>query len=253
MTGEQIRKMLEQGVIRKSESPFCSPLWVVPKPVASDGTPRYRVVVDCTELNKRTSTERYPRLDDMLDRMNGAKVFSILDQKAGYHQIRMHPGDIEKTAFQFDRGKYEYLRMPFGLKTAPTTFQRLMEEFLEGFDLDAIQIYMDDIIVFSKSAEEHGAHLGQLLERIREFSLRASEEKSSFFQDKLKFMGHTVSARGFATNDAKVEAIKRLTIPKDPKEVKSSQGLVGYYGKFIPYVADRLAPWTRLLKRGKNL
>ncbi|KAL1129898.1 hypothetical protein AAG570_012842 [Ranatra chinensis] len=104
--------------------------------------------------------------------------------------------------------------MPFGLKTAPTTFQRLMDEFLEGLDPDAIQIYMDDIIVFSKSAEEH------------------------------------VSARGVATNDAKVGAIKRLLIPKDPKEVKSFQGLVGYYRKFIPNLADRLAPWTKLLKKG---
>ncbi|KAL1109929.1 hypothetical protein AAG570_014130 [Ranatra chinensis] len=151
----EIKLMLEQGVIRKSVSPFCSPLWVVPKPDASDGTPRYRVVVDFRELNKRTRTERYPlpRLEEMLDRMNGAKVFSILDLKAGYHQIRMHPGDVEKTAFQFERGKYEYLRMPFGLKTAPTTFQRLMDEFLEGLDPNTIQIYMDDIVVFSRSAE----------------------------------------------------------------------------------------------------
>ncbi|KAL1130366.1 hypothetical protein AAG570_013304 [Ranatra chinensis] len=128
------------------------------------------------------------------------------------------PGDIEKTAFQFERGKYEYLRMPFGLKMAPTTFQRLMDEFLEGLDPNAIQIYMDDIIVFSKSAEEHAEHLGQLLERLREFGLRASEEKSFFFQDNLKFIGHTVSGRGVATNDAKVEAIKRLPILKNPKE-----------------------------------
>ncbi|KAL1123026.1 hypothetical protein AAG570_002114 [Ranatra chinensis] len=175
---KEIKLMLERGVIRKSVSPFCSPLWVVPKPPVGDGTPRYRVVVDFRELNKRTRTERYPlpRLEEMLDRMHGAKVFSIVDLKAGYHQIRMHPGDVEKTAFQFERGKYEYLRMPFGLKTAPTTFQRLMDEFLEGLDPNEIQVYMDDIIVFSKSEAEHCTHLGQLLKRLREFGLKASEE-----------------------------------------------------------------------------
>ncbi|KAL1109913.1 hypothetical protein AAG570_014147 [Ranatra chinensis] len=201
--------------------------------------------------NKRTRTERYPllRLNDMLDRMNGTNVFSIVDLKAGYHQNRKHPGDIEKTAFQFERGKYEYLRMPFGLKTAPTTFQRLMDEFLEGLDPDAIQIY--DIVVFSESAEEHGEHLGQLLERLREFGLRASEEKSSFFRDKLKFMGHMVSARGVATNDSEVDAIKRLPISKDPKEFKSFQGLVRYYRKFILNLADRLADQT--IKKGRKV
>ncbi|KAL1139229.1 hypothetical protein AAG570_006215 [Ranatra chinensis] len=246
---KEIKLMLERGVIRKSVSPFCSPLWVVPKPPAGDGTPRYRVVVDFRELNKRTRTERYPlpRLEEMLDRMHGAKVFSIVDLKAGYHQIRMHPGHVEKTAFQFERGKYEYLRMPFGLKTAPTTFQRLMDEFLEGLDPNAIQVYMDDIIVFSKSEAEHCAHLGQLLKWLREFGLKASEEKSSFFQAELKFMGHTVSASGVSANREKVEAVRSLPVPK---EVKSFQGMVGCYRKFIPNSADRLAPWTRLLRKG---
>ncbi|KAL1141023.1 hypothetical protein AAG570_000949 [Ranatra chinensis] len=188
---KKIKLMLERGVIRKSVSPFCSPLWVVPKPPAGDGTARYRVVVDFRELNKRTRTERYPlpRLEEMLDRMHGAKVFSIVDLKAGYHQIRMHPGDVEKTAFQFEHGKYEYLRMPFGLKTAPTTFQRLMDEFLEGLDPNAIQVYMDDIIA------------------------------------ELKFMGHTISASGISANREKVEAVRSLPVPKDPKEVKSFQAV----------------------------
>ncbi|KAL1129526.1 hypothetical protein AAG570_012471 [Ranatra chinensis] len=217
--------MLERGVIRKSVSRFCSSLWFVPKPPAGDGTPRHRVVVDFRELNKRTRTERYPlpRLEEMLDRMHGAKVFSIVDLKAGYHQIRMHSGDVEKTAFQFERGKYEYLCMPFGLKTAPTTFQRLMDDFLEALDPNAIQVYMDDIIVFSKSEAEHCKHLGQLLRRLSDLGLMASEEKSSFFQPELKFMGHTVSASGVSANREKVEAVRSL--PRDLKEVKSFQGV----------------------------
>ncbi|KAL1140054.1 hypothetical protein AAG570_007031 [Ranatra chinensis] len=197
-----------------------SPLWVVPKPAASDGTPRYHVVVDFRELNERTRTERYPlpRLEEMLERMNRAKVFSILNLKTANRQIRMHRGDVEKTTFQFERGKYEYLRMPFGLKTAQMTFQRLMDKFVEGLDPNAIQIYMDDIIVFSRSVEEHGTHLGQLLCRLQEFGLRASEEKS-IFQSELRFMGHTVSERGVSTNFEKAQAVSALPLPKKRGEV----------------------------------
>ncbi|KAL1140965.1 hypothetical protein AAG570_000891 [Ranatra chinensis] len=161
---------LAQGIIRKSVSTYCSPLWVVPKNPDAQGNPCYRVVVDFKQLNKYTRSEKYPlpRLEEILDRMNGATVFSLLDLKAGYHQIRMHEADCEKTAFQFGRGKYEFTRMPFGLRNAPTTFQRLMDEFLEGLNEDAIQVYVDDIIVFSRSEQEHGRHLGQLLHMLKE-------------------------------------------------------------------------------------
>ena len=113
----------------------------MPKPPDAEGKPRYRVVVDFRELNKRTKTERFPlpRLEEMLDKMAGATVFSLLDLKAGYHQIRMSERDIEKTTFQFGRGKFEFVHMPFGLKNAPSTFQRLIDEFLLGLDDRAVQ------------------------------------------------------------------------------------------------------------------
>ncbi|KAL1138309.1 hypothetical protein AAG570_009997 [Ranatra chinensis] len=125
----------------------------------------------------------------MLDRMNGASVFSILDLKVGYHQIRMHEADCEKTAFQFERSNYEFTRMPFGLKNAQTTFQRQMDAFLEGLDEGAIQLYMDHIIVFSRSEQEHGEHLVQFLRRLKEFGLKVSREKTKFFQPSVKFLG----------------------------------------------------------------
>ncbi|KAL1114912.1 hypothetical protein AAG570_007736 [Ranatra chinensis] len=159
VTEEEVRSVLTQGIIRNSASPYGSPLWAVPKSPDAQGKPRYRVVVNFEELNKYTRPEKYPlaRLEEMLDRMNGAPVFSLLDLKAGCHQIRMHEADCEKTAFQFGRGKYEFTRMPFGSKNAPT-FKRLMDKFLEGLNEDAIQIYMDDIIRFSRSEQEHGRH-----------------------------------------------------------------------------------------------
>ncbi|KAL1129493.1 hypothetical protein AAG570_012438 [Ranatra chinensis] len=249
---KEVRDLLAQGIIRKSVSPYCSPLWVVPKTPDAQGNPRYRVVVDLKVLNKYTRPKKYPlpRLEEMLDRMSGASIFSLLDLKAGYHQIRMHEADCEKTAFQFGRGKYEFTRMPFGLRNAPTTFQRLMDEFLEGLNEDAIQIYMDDIIVFSRSEQEHGRHLGQLLQRLKEFGLKASCEKSSFFNESVKFMGHVLSREGIRPDPGKVEAIRELQEPVDVKGVRSIMGLVGYYRRFLPSLADRMEGWNSLTKKG---
>ena len=133
---EQIDELVKRGIIRKSVSPYCSPLVVVPKSPGPDGKPKFRVVVDYRELNRKTRVEKHPvpRLEEIIDRMSGAKVFSTLDLKAGYHQIRLDPRDAPKTAFQFERAKYEFLRMPFGLRNAPTTFQKVMDEFLVGME-----------------------------------------------------------------------------------------------------------------------
>lgn len=202
-------------------------------------------------MNKRTKTERYPlpRLEEMLDKMSGAKVFSTLDLKAGYHQIRMSEKDMEKTAFQFGRGKFEFVRMPFGLKNAPSTFQRLMDEFLLGLDERAVQAYMDDIIVFSASREEHQTHLERVLRRLKEFKLRVSAEKSSFFRSEVKFMGHIVSAQGIRPNREKVVAIQNISIPTNQKEVRSFLGVVNYYRRFLGNMAGHIEPLNRLLRK----
>ena len=252
---EQLDEMCKQGVIRKSRSPYCSPLWVVPKRVDQGEKPKYRVVVDFRELNKKTTLERYPlpRLEDMLDRMSGASVFSVLDLKSGYHQIEMHPRDIEKTAFSFERGHFEFLRMPFGLKNAPSTFQRLMDEFLEELQDDTVQIYMDDIIVFSKNQEEHRQHLEQLFKRIKDFDLKISAEKSTFFRTEVKFMGHIISAEGVRPDPGKVQAIVDIPIPETVKDIRTFLGMVGYYRKFLDKFADMTEPLTALLKKGAKV
>ncbi|KAL1109908.1 hypothetical protein AAG570_014142 [Ranatra chinensis] len=239
---KEVRNLLAQGIIRKSVSPYCSPLWVVSQTPDAQGTPRYRVVVDFKELKKYTRPEKYPlpRLEEMLYRMSGATVFSLLDLKAEYHQIRMHEADCEKTVWERE---YEFTRMPFGLRNAPTTFQGLIDKFLEGLNDDAIQVYMDDIIVFSRSEEEHERHLGQLLHRLKEFGLKASCEMSSFFNASAKFLGH-------GSTTGKVVAIKQLQEPVDVKGVRSIMGLIGYYRRFLPSPADRMEGWNSLTKKG---
>ena len=247
-----IDEMLSQGIIRKSMSPYCSPLWVVPKATKDGENQKYRVVVDYRELNRRTKLEKYPlpRLEDMLDRMAGSSIFSTFDLKAGYHQIQMDPRDVEKTAFIFERGHYEFLRMPFGLKNAPATFQRLMDEFLEGLDERVIQVYMDDIIVFSRNLAEHRVHLECLLKRIEEFGLKISVEKSNLCQPEVKFMGHIVSAEGARPNEEKVRAIKEMPVPRNVKEVRTFLGMMGYYRKFVANLAKKTEPLTALLRKG---
>ena len=247
-----VNDMLSQGIIRKSKSPYCSPLWVVPKKSGCPGKEEYRVVVDYRELNLRTKVEKYPlpRLEDMLDRMEGATVFSVVDLKSGYHQIAMADEDICKTAFSFERGHYEFLRMPFGLRNAPSTFQRLMDEFLEELDENSTQIYMDDIIIFSKGHSEHKRHLKELLDRVRRFGLKISPEKSKFAQTEVKFMGHLVSAEGVKPNFDRVRAIREIPVPKTVKEVRTFLGMLGYYRRFIDRFADLTEPLTNLLKKG---
>jgi hypothetical protein len=157
--------------------------------------------------------------------------------------------DREKTAFQFGRGKFEFVRMPFGLKNAPSTFQRLMDEFLLGLDEQAVQAYMDDIIVFSRTRREHQTHLKRVLERLREFKLRISDEKSSFFKSEVKFMGHIVSREGVRPNKEKVAAIKDIPTPKNQKDIRAFLGVVNYYRRFLGNMAGHVEPLNRLLKK----
>lgn len=250
----EIKSMLLQGIIKPSKSEYNSPLWVVPKKVDESGAPQYRVVVDYRELNKVTRSEKYPlpRIEEILDRMGGAKIFSVLDLKSGYHQIRMHPDDSPKTAFMFERGHYEFARMPFGLKNAPATFQKLMDEVLEGVGEDFCQIYMDDIIVFSPDRRTHEIHLTKLFKKLKKFELKVSGKKTRLFCSEVAFMGHTISERGVEPDKAKIEAIRKIPVPRNQKEVRTLLGMAGYYRKFIAGFSQIVEPLTRLLRKSEK-
>lgn len=159
----------------------------------------YRLFIDYRWLNENTVDEHYPlsSLEEILDKLSGSKVFSTLDLKSWYHQVHMRPEDIEKTALMFGRGHYQFLLMPFGLKKSLLTFQRLMDKFLCGLgDEYYCQIYMDDLIVFSKLPNMHPAHLREVFQCVREFGLRLSCEKLCFCLTEIKFLGHIISEKG---------------------------------------------------------
>ena len=212
-------QLLDQGWIRPSHSPYSSPILFVQK---KDGS--LRMCVDYRALNSQTIKDKYPlpRIDDLLDRLLGASVFSSLDLQSGYHQIKITDQDIPKTAFITHKGLYEYLVLPFGLSNAPAAFQRTMNQLFSH--LPFVLVYMDDILIFSRSEEEHKAHLSQILQILRNNKFYAKLSKCSFFQKEAKFLGHVVSAKGVHVDPLKVKAILDWEEPKSVSEVRSFLG-----------------------------
>lgn len=243
---DQVTDLLGKGFIRHSRSPFSSPVLFVPK---KDGTSR--MCVDYRELNKVTVKDRYPlpRIDVLLDKVGKARVFSKLDLRSGYHQIRVNPEDVPKTAFSTPSGHYEYLVLPFGLCNAPSSFMRLIDTIFAG-QQDYVVAYIDDILVFSENAEEHERHLRMVLQTLREKRLYAKLSKCEFGKSEVPFLGHVISGAGVATDPEKIVSIEKWGTPRNLKEVRSFLGLAGYYMKFIRNYSDIAAPLTHLSKKG---
>ena len=202
---QMLQEMLEQGIIRQSKSPFASPIVVVKK---KDGS--LRLCIDYRLLNARTVKDSFPlpRIDEALDALGGACFFSALDLAHGYFQVVMHPSSIEKTAFRVPWGLYEFLRMPQGLCNSPSTFQRTMEFVLGDMNLTEVLLYLDDILVFSSTLEEHLERLGKVLTRLRIHGLKVKGKKCAFVKKSVRYLGHIVSDEGIAVDTEKVEKVQ---------------------------------------------
>ena len=246
---EEVRKhlneMLEIGAIRKSNSPWASAVVLVRK---KDGSLRF--CIDLRKLNARTVKDAYslPRIEDSLDSLNSSCIFTSIDLKAGYWQVEMDPQSIPLTAFTVGPlGFYECVKMPFGLTNAPATFQRLMETCLGDLHLNWCIIYLDDVVIFSKSPEEHIEWLDAVLTKIEEAGLKLKPSKCEFFKRRIAYLGHIVSDKGIETDPKKIEAILKWPVPKTVHDVQSFLGFTNYYRKFIYKYAQKAKPLNKLI------
>nr|GEX11574.1 putative reverse transcriptase domain-containing protein [Tanacetum cinerariifolium] len=243
----QAEEALGKGLIRESMSPCAVPALLTPK---KDGS--CRMCIDIRVINKITVKYRYPipRLDDMLDQLAGLKVYSKIDLRSGYHQIRIRPMDEWKTAFKTCEGLYEWLVMIFGLSNAPSTFMRVMNHVLKPFLQKCVVVYFDDILVYSRSLEEHYEHLEDVFETLRKEKLYVNLKKCSFATLSVLFLGFVISAEGVMVDRSKVQAIVEWPTPRSIHDVRSFHGLASFYRRFIRNFSSLIALGTKCMKAG---
>ena len=229
-----VDEQLKAGVISPSESPWASPVVVVPKK-SLDGTPSFRFCVDFRAVNAITVPDVYPlpNITETLDYLGRSCYFSTLDLTSGYYQIPMHPDSREKTAFNVEGGHFEYNRMPFGLRNAPSSFQRMMDGVLRGLKPSQCLVYLDDVIIFGASIEEHAERLRNVFERLREAKLSLKFEKCHFAKERVKYLGHVIDGKGVGPDPDKIQAVRSYPVPTCVKEVQSFLGLANYYRRFV--------------------
>lgn len=239
----QLTRMLEKGHIQPSKSPFGAPVLFAKKP---DGS--LRLCTDYRELNKYTvkNAAPLPRIDEILDSLAGARFFSTMDLTKGFNQIGIHPPDIHKTAFRTPFGHFEYRVMPFGLCNAPATFQSLMDTLFQPLIARCLFVYIDDLLIYSRTFEDHLKHIREVLDILAENDLYAREDKCRFARSSLFFCGHVVSREGIRCQSHKIKAVQAWPIPKSASHVRRFIGLAGYYRRFIPKFSQIAGPLTDL-------
>jgi hypothetical protein len=242
---KQLKKLLEQGFVRPGASPWGSPVLFMEK---KDDTKR--MCIDYRTLNSMTIKNKYPlsRIKDLLDRLKKAKFFSKIDLRSGYHQMKIREQDIPKTAFTTRYGLYEFVVVPLGLTNAPAYFMNLMNKvFMEELDRFVV-VFIDDILIYSETAEEHEEHLRIVLERLRQQKLYAKFNKCEFWMEKVAFLGHVLSAEGMAVDPSKVESVTKWEQPLNVTDIRSFLGMAGYYRRFIENFSNIANLMTELLK-----
>ena len=246
----QLQDMQKNGIIKPSNSPWASPVVLVKK---RDGS--HRFCVDYRSLNSVTIADNFPlpRIDDLLDQLGQSKYFSTIDLAAGFWQIRVHQASQEKTAFVLPQGLYEFRVMPFGLRNAPGVFQRLMQQVITGLNPpsgpDFVSVYLDDILVFSRSLEDHLHHLRIVVERLVDVGLKLKPAKCHFARKELEYLGHVVTHEGLKTNPRLVDAVKEFPPPRNVQEVQRFLGLASYYRRFICNFARIASPLHQLTRK----
>ena len=242
----QMEELVSKGFVRPSTSPWGAPVLFVKK---KDGS--LRLCIDYRELNKVTIRNQYPlpRIDDLFDQLQGARVFSKIDPRSGYHQLKIRSEDVPKTAFKTRYGHYEFLVMPFGLTNAPAVFMDLMNRIFQPYLDQFVIVFIDDILIYSCSKEDHKDHLRVVLQILRENQLYAKFSKCQFWLDSVAFLGHVISVEGVYVDPQKIEAIVNWKPPTNVTEIRSFLGLAGYYRKFVEGFSKLAAPLTKLTRK----
>jgi hypothetical protein len=247
IVSDHVSKMLEKGVVQPSSSPYSAPVVLAKKKDGSD-----RFCVDYRALNEATKRDQHPlpRVDDLLDKVKGAKFFSSLDLTSGYWQVKMKDCDVEKTAFSTPEGHFEFKVMPFGLTNAPATFQRLMNSVVR--DIKSVLAYIDDLLVFSVSWEDHIQTLKKIFFALRDFGLKLQGKKCHFGCPRILFLGHVVDKEGCRPDPAKTEVIRAIVPPRNVKVLRQFLGLANYYRRFVRDFSSLATPLFKLLKKDTN-
>ncbi|KAL4013398.1 hypothetical protein IC575_025567 [Cucumis melo] len=211
-----------------------------------------RLCIDYRELNKVTVKNRYPlpRIDDLFHELQGTTVFSKIDLRSGYHQLRIRDSDIPQTAFRSRYRHYEFIVMSFGLTNAPAVFMDLMNRVFKDFLDSFVIVFVDDILIYSKTEAEHEKHLRQVLETLRANRLYAKFSKCKFWLKKVSFLEHVVSSEGVSVDPAKIEAVANWPRPSTVSEIRSFLGLAGYYRRFVEDFSRIASPLTQLTRKG---
>jgi hypothetical protein len=242
----QVQELLDKGLVRESLSPCVVPTVLSPKKYGG-----WRMCIDSRAINKITIRYRFPlpRMDDLMDCLSGENLFSKIDMKSGYHQIRMREGDEWKTTFKMNAGLYEWLVMPFVLTNAPSTFMRLMNEILKDFIGKFVVVYLDDIFVFSRTKEEHLRHLTLVMRRRQQEKLLINLKKYSFMKKELIYLGFVISSNELKMDPEKVKAIREWSSPRSMFEVRRFHGLASFYRKFIRDFSGICEPMMDIVKK----
>ena len=241
-----MEELLSKGFIRPSISPWGAPVLFVKK---KDGS--LRLCTNYMQLNRVTIRHQYPlhRIDELFDQLQGSRVYSKIDLRSGYHQLRVQDSNVPKTAFRTCYGHYEFLVMPFGLTNAPTAFMDLMNRVFQPYLDRFVIVFIDDILVYSGSLEEHSEHLRIVLQTLRERQFYAKLIKCQFCLDRVSFLGHVISVGGVSVDPQNIEAVVSWKPPKNVLEVRSILGLARYYKKFVEGFSRIVAPLTKLIRK----
>ena len=242
----QMEELVSKGFVRPSTSPWGANVLFVKK---KDGSLRF--YIDYRDLNKVTIRNQYPppRIDDLFHQLQGAKVFSKIDLRSGYHQLKIRSEDVPKKAFRTRYGHYKFLVMPFGLTNAPAVFMDLMNKIFQPYLDQFVIVFIDDILIYSSSKEDHEDHLRVVLQILRENKLYAKFSKCQFWLDSVAFLRHVISTKGVFVDPQKIEAIVNWKPPTNVTEIRSFRGLAGYYRKFVEGFSKLAAPLTKLTRK----